>query len=531
MNKLTILVLLCLYGLLCSGQTPQPIIQTSGRLSFIIDPKVELLCTAQLLADYQAINRTTPYSKELLKYFENDTSYEAIKLTTRLSQDYGFNYDAPLDLMLRLSAFPDLKPTVSFPNRCIERAGSDENLEHYRLALKQFAGQSRFSSFWNSKKEDYQAILSRTIADLAGDNPVETITHYFNESRNSFSVVISPAFAGGYGIRVADSTGRTDLYGCLPPDQVKDGIPYLSRDWLLNYLYHEFSHSFINPLTDEHPKLVEAAAPLFSPIEPDMEAIHYGRWITCINEHIVRAVHIRILQTTGHEQDAENLLEKERMRRFVYIDPVIAKLRQFEQVRDAQNVTFTQFYPELLAVFDSLTHSDNLNLINPLFYGPVQTILGQKKVTIIYPTSGSDRQTLQQVYNYTEKIRQSKGPLARLLADTTALKTDLSDEWIMAYGSIESNLFLQAHKKSFPFSFSNDTLITNQKFIGENLRMITCVPNPANPRRGLLINTAVNNRNLKAVMIPAKADYLVFEEIDSILQQGFFNHENPQWTF
>ena len=509
------------------SQTIAPVSQMAGKMTIMVDPRVELLCAVQTLTDYPAIARNTLYSKELTGYFGKDTTSEAVRLTSELLNRFGFSYDAPLDLILRLSDAPYLTQVRAFPQRTIERAGGEDNLEKYRLALKQFASDSRFEDFWKSKIPYYQQIVAYTVDSLGEFDPSEVIAHYYNESKKSYNVILSPALGCGYGIRVADRNNELDIYGCLYTEKENNGIPYYDREGLSNFLYHEFSHSYINPLTDLYPSMVDATENLFKPINGKMS---YDRWITCLNEHIVRAVHIRILQTTGHEKEALDLLRREHTRSFFYIDPVIDQLKRFEQERDSKNITFTQFYPQLLAVFDSLSHTDNTELIDPMFKGPVQTVLGQTKVVIIYPTNSDDSVSLKNLYDYTVKIQQSKGNGAVLLADTTALKNNLSNDWILAYGTIESNLFLKKYETLFPFRIDGDTIVTDRKQVGEKLRLITCLPNPQNPRRGMLVNTATHNQSLKSVRIPIEADFLVFEDISNIRQNGLYD-KNGEWHF
>lgn len=531
MIRLVICLIMVLWTCASQAQKLESVSMNAGRLRITVDPRMELLCAVQSISGYPFIDRTNSYTREMMQFFRNDTAQEAVKLTAWLANEAGFAHDAPLDLILRLSEVPELKQNSPYTPRTIERAGNTENLEMYRLALKQFAAKSGFMSFWSSKIPFYEKMVKYTADDLAGYDPVNTINAYYNESKKSYTVILSPSLVGGYGIRVTGRRGRTDIYGCLNTDRIKDGIPFYSKEGLTNYLYHEFSHSFVNPLTDNFQQVVRATENLLLPIKEEMASYSYGRWITCINEHIVRAVHIRILYSTGDVKAAETLLEMEKSRRFVYIDPILNKLKQFERERDTETMTFTRFYPELMAVFDSLSHADNNALTDPFFTGPVQSVLSRQKVAIIYPTHDSDRVALKSVQDYTSAIQRMKGEPAVLYPDTLALKTDLSDSWIMAYGSMESNLFLKKYNESFPFRVIGDTIYTDRKFIGKNLRLITCVPNPQNPRRGMLINTATSNRSLKGVQIPLRADYLIFEEVTNLLQYGLYVKSDRQWKF
>jgi hypothetical protein len=127
-------------------------------------------------------------------------------------------------------------------------------------------------------------------------------------------------------------------------------------------------------------------------------------------------------------------------------------------------------------------------------------------------------------------IQKIKSDERIIRSDTAALKMDLSDYSIMAYGTIESNLFLNKHKEMFPFRITGNTILTNKKHEGTRLRIITCLPNPYNNKKGMLVNTSVSNRNIRGVSNPFTDDFIVFEDIDNILQQGYYK-KNGTWSF
>jgi hypothetical protein len=53
-------------------------------------------------------------------------------------------------------------------------------------------------------------------------------------------------------------------------------------------------------------------------------------------------------------QQSKELLKNELGQRFIYIEPLFEKLKDFEIQRDKNNITFSEFCPELLNVLDSL---------------------------------------------------------------------------------------------------------------------------------------------------------------------------------
>jgi len=417
-----------------------------------------------------------------------------------------------------------------YSERMIERAHGKENLENYTDALNGFAINSHFSDFWNSKIPYYRKMVEYTAADLGDYDPVAQLESYYNESKNSYTVTLSPAFAGGYGIRIPLKNDDFNIYGCLNVSEMKDSIPYYNKLELSYFLWHEFGHSFVNPLSEKYKAQTGASSVLYTPIENEMRAKAYGSWDACINEHIIRAIYIRLLNIYSGEISAKSQLIREKSLRYIYIEPLVEKLKQFEKQRDTKNITFSQFYPTLLNVFDSLTHTNNELLINPPFLGPVSSVLGSSKIAIIYPTNDLDTIAEKTIFDYTAKIHSVKKEVSILCADTTALKMDLSTFDIMAYGTIESNLFLNTYKETFPFKIAGNTILTDKRHEGTRLRIIACLPNPTNNKRGMMVNTSASNYNIKGVSNPFTDDYLVFEDIDNILQQGFFK-KGEEWTF
>ena len=348
-----ILILLgCLHQSLVNGATIQPIERSIGKLNISIDPRMEILTTVQLLSNYPVIRRNLPYSKDILNYFESFSSHEAVVMTDSLLQEYGFSYDAPVYFMLHLSQLPELEHQIAFPDLLKGRSGGDDNLEQYRKSIKQFAEISDFESFWNSKIPFYNQILDLTIAEMGEMDMVKDLEDYLNETYGSYNIVIAPSFRGGYGPKVPDANGEDIIYACIQTTNIQNGIPYVNRENLLFYVWHEFSHSFVNPATDRFSERVESLDKLFEPIKENMSKIAYRYWKTCVYEHIVRAVNIRLFELHLGAKYSNFYLKNELRRGFIYIEPLIEKLKDFENQRDENHIAFSEFYPELLNELD-----------------------------------------------------------------------------------------------------------------------------------------------------------------------------------
>ena len=517
------------------GEPIQPVERSVGKLQISIDPRMELLSTIQLLSNYPVVNGDLPYSKEILEYFKLFNSEKAVKLTEKLFDKHGFAYDAPVRFMLYLSNVPELEENIEFSDYLLARSGKGNNLEEYRKSIKQFAEVSNFETFWNSKIPFYNRILDMTIAEIEGTDFVKTLENYYNETQGSYNIIIVSAFWGGYGPKIPGNDGKYHLYACLGVGNTKDSIPYLNSDNLRYYVWHEFGHSFVNPLSDKYSDQVNAVSKLFEPIKSRMSSQAYGNWKICVNEHIIRAITTRFSELYDDAEQSKIILNNEIERRFIYIEPLIEKLKEFEIQRDEKNITFSEFYPELLNVFDSLQKIEYWKQFNLNFAGPINAVSPRgSKTVVIYPTKDSDKKGLKIAQKYASDIYEMfhKNSSDIILSDKAALKKDLSEYEIVAYGTIESNLFLKKHASSFPFRIENQTIYADKEYTDKNIKLITCIPNPFNPQKGMSIYTALSNTNIHGInsVFHGPEDYILFLNSDTIISKGFYKKEE-EWKF
>jgi len=525
---------------LVSGQNIKPIERNIGKLRISIDPRMEILTTIQLLSSDTRVNRSLPYSKDVLNYFESFSSHEAVLMTDNLSQKDGFASDAPVNFMLLFSQLPELEQQITYTDYLIGRGGGVDNLEQYRKSIKQFAEISNFETFWNSKIKFYNQILDLTIAELGERDVVKVLEDYYLESKESYNIIVMPSFSGGVGFKITDVEGNDMIYACFAPTNMKDDIPYLDESRLLFMVWHEFGHSFVDPVTDKYSDRI-ASTELYEPIKSYMLRRGYGNWKTCINEHVVRAIHVRLYDLHLGAQQSKSLLENELEQRFIYVEPLVAKLKDFETQRNKDKVTFSEFYPELLIVLDSLQRIKYWKQFNLNFDGPIYGPILDEKVAIIYPTYDLDKEALKiaqtetsQFFDFYSKYSES----VILLADTTALETDLSEHSIMAYGTIESNLFLKRYVVTFPFRIENQTIYADKEYKDKNLKFISCVQSPFNTKKGMSIHSALSNKALQGINDAIydgdfqflSTDYILFLNRETVISKGFYK-KDEKWSF
>lgn len=557
MRKFIVLIIGLMTLVSACSQIINPIEQKIGKLHISIDPRIELLSTIQVLSDYKNINRNSLYSKEISDYFKPYSLHGAVIMTDRLEKNNNFMYAAPVQFMLDLSALPELKLHTDYSRDLLNRVGSKETLDNYRTAIELFAKETNFVKFWKNHELFYNKILDLTVSDIAGVNLVKIVEDYFKEEQNSYNIIISTLATGSYSHRIEVTNNKYDIYSCNVTRDYKNEIPYIKREVLLRNATHEFSHSFVDNLTAKYNKRISESQALYRPISIPMEYQAYGTWSSCVNEHIVRAINIRIHELNWGEEISQKMLKEEKENQFIYIEPILKKLKEFETAKNKSDITFSEFYPKFLDLFDSLkianqkaldsldlseqdkgtantfNQSDETAISNGkrIFSGPIDAVFNQK-IAWIYPTS-DNKENVSIVKEYVSFLyKKFKKENSILIPDTVALITDLSGYGLMVYGTIESNLFLSRCKSVLPFQIKDKIIIADKEYKREDTRLITCVPNPLNPQYGMIIHTAGSNKYIKEInnVKHGDEDYIIFKNRNMVFTKGYYN-KSEKWEF
>ncbi len=317
-----------------------------------VDPRIELLAVVQMLTRRQhelgRVSRySTVYKKDCHDYFAMYATHPAVDVCDQLMRK-GFSYDAPPAAMLYLSAPPELKIEQPLSDYLKKRVGSQETFEAFVKQLRAFARASDFMSFYHAHKGTYNQIVADTTSRVHLDD-AQHLEAYYGTTQLSYTILLAPLYHhGGYGMGVERERGQYDIYSIQGPQGTRQGYPYFGDEAGLRYVtWHEFSHSFVNPITEHYEEQVEAIAPMYDPVQTRMERMAYKDWPTCLNEHVVRAVTIRLTQLHEGDEAARKLLAEEKRRGFIYIDTVLKALLTYEARRE-RHPELRAFYPVLL---------------------------------------------------------------------------------------------------------------------------------------------------------------------------------------
>ncbi len=263
-------------------------------LHFTVDYYVELLGVLYILCqDQDAVCEAgcpqcnEEYVAEVREFFKDANYSHLTKTLERFSDEYWFNYDAPVRLMLMLSnGYPIDKESLFHERKYIP----DDLFDAFLADLAQFENESDFASFYAAHLPMYETIAAHFTADYQRYNSHAFLLFYLqidptHEYYINFMVGITNA---NYGATVGNRVYcnicpyHETRYGPLP-DYSYHPIYYSPL------VLHEFAHSFVNSAVAQHRSLIQKIDA--EKYREDLEQGCYGDSIeTLINETIIRAL-------------------------------------------------------------------------------------------------------------------------------------------------------------------------------------------------------------------------------------------------
>lgn len=535
--KYYFIILIFVATLLCSVSSQISADRTI--LEIKVDPRIELLAVVQLISNYgeryQLISRYDyPYKRDVAEYFSPYDDHAVVDLFIKMSIE-GFNFDAPPTAMLYLSEPPNLEIMIPFTDYLNKRAGGGERLIRFVENLRDFCIISNFNGFYETHKGTYMRSIELAKNTMGSIDYIGALESYFGLKNNSYTIILAPLFhPGGFGPRMKREDNTYDIYNICGPMGLNNGIPtFGDASGFEHLVWHEFGHSFVNPIMETYEEQIERYSLLFDPTAEIMKKQAYDNWKTCVNEHVVRAITARLVfLERGKEAGAQALINEKR-KGFFYIDELCESLKQYENNRD-EYPSFADYAPKLINVFKMYSEKelDDAFYMIP-FTGCINNVVtDNSNVVLIIPTHESNHSDQENINAYVKDIQTKFFPDSPVITDEQALSTDLSSNSIIVYGTITGNKWLAKYFGELPVVIEEERIIANKVYSGLNLRFISSWPNPFNPEKGMLIYTAQRAEDIVDInsVHHGPTDY-VLTQGRGILHDGDYDKTSKKWKF
>ena len=325
------------------------------KINVYINPYLEYMNSILLTSRYNEItesyigyglmtkevNEYTTRIKQFLEKYRNDSIYQYIESLI----PNGFTFSRPVELMLSLGKNIDFSMQYTPSEMCIEYCGGISKIKELLNLLKEYEEQIGFFAFFEETKNYYNPIIEQA-SEVVNKYPyISILEDEYGKEQNSYNYILSSLMKGNYGISFGKK-GKTklDIFSVFATDSfsISEAI-----------LFHEFSHPFINPLTEKYMDLVtkyQSSHELLKKYKLPGFKSGYGDWYECVNEHLVRAMVIHLLQKCNLQDIATEKLDYELCTGYKYIPLILEKYKYYDNHRDIYP-DFETFYPILLEVF------------------------------------------------------------------------------------------------------------------------------------------------------------------------------------
>ncbi|WP_419699792.1 DUF4932 domain-containing protein [Mucilaginibacter sp. NFX135] len=442
-------------------------------VNFTVDPRIELFHTVELLSGMPLVNFIElDYKQRILNNFAVHKKHPLFAFLKR-NDLYGkiFNsIDAPIWAMLHMSNNLEWRKDIPVPE------AKNPLLDSLRLLMKDFAEKANYAKFFNNNANFYRISLATVTYNLPDFNEKERLLSYCGNSNAKniqFNVILNFLGWGNFGPRIFKKDGA-ELYAVIAPEKTAIRVPTFDVSALYRLLWHEFAHSFANPAVEKYEVQFDQFEWMWEPIKESMKAQAYHSWRSVVKEHLTEAIACRMAALKFGESAAYlNYVRRQYGMRWIYLHPLLDALKHYEKSRQ-QFPTLDSFIPEIIKAFKQVKPGDidQWMAVTDAIRKPdvsampaIDAIYGQKDILFIVSSNEADQSADRKLKDFMTKTinRIPAFKEAKVVADTTALKMDLSGYNLSVWGTPKGNKFLQKYFDQIPL------LIEDNRIIGENI--------------------------------------------------------------
>lgn len=359
----SVALFLMTYSQVCSQdsyKSPEAISRVHNQITVCVSPEVELISIVQTISKYPTLlgflmaQDSFGYKSEIMNHFEPYREHPAVLMFDRLSlKPGGLNYSAPSNIMLYTNKSLHLRNDIELDDFVIGRAGGMDSLKVFLNLLGDFAVQSSFNEFFKAHQDFYLNIVDNTVGNLGSTNYIAEVETFYGKKQKSYNIILVSLYNGnGFGNSLLCANDQRELYNTMGPFTVNDNVPFFGDEQYLKYMIrHEFSHPFINPLTENCWDYIKDYDQKFESIPEVARKKVCGDWQECVNEFTIRAITTQLAYNESAAAGSQ-AYEKEKSRGVSYLDSLLNSIRYYQENRETYP-TLDDYYLKIFDVFKS----------------------------------------------------------------------------------------------------------------------------------------------------------------------------------
>lgn len=345
---LLILSLLIFFHTVSQGFAFQYEQKVSDKMRVIFPKNLSLLHILVMISPYgneEEGSFTHPLAKKAREYFEPHKDHPAVVTTYKLIKQYRynlFNYVA-----FYITDLPDvqIRKDVTLPLGYLNYMNRTDS---YSKDVLNFYETANFEGFWKKYQGEFQSIVERCAESISPFNFPSLLENFYGESFKQYYFAPCPFMM--HLIRraeVPDKSGDVTVYYLAGPDFFSEKEKYIS------YAFHEFSHSFIEPIAKKFSGRIKRLRYLYGPMKNELAQLGYMSWYGGFIEHLTRAAQVFFMKEIFGEETGERTAAEQKKLGFKLIDVFYSAFETYNRSRQ-QFPNFESFFPHLLTEIERI---------------------------------------------------------------------------------------------------------------------------------------------------------------------------------
>lgn len=325
------------------------------QINIQINPHLEFMNSILLTSKYNEMTKdyigyglmteqVNEYTEAIKDFFERYNSHPIYQFVEEMIPN-GFTFSRPVEVALSLGNSKDFTRQYMQSEMCLKYCGGLDKVDDLLEQLKAFEKETDYFAFFEKQKCFYAPYLEKTKNMIQKLPYISILEQEFGKEQGDYCYVISSLMKGNYGVSFKNqSFGKTDMYSVFSTEgySISEAI-----------LFHEYSHPFINPLTEKYRDLVNRYQDAYERLKPYRKEgfiSGYGDIEECVNEHLVRAMVLHLLKKNGLFEEAEQMMNYDMELGYRYLPMILEQYEYYDKHRDIYR-DFEAFYPTLIKVF------------------------------------------------------------------------------------------------------------------------------------------------------------------------------------
>jgi len=312
---------------------------------YITNPKnIELVCAIINLTDYWDKRHTDfPFTKKVREKLLQFKNHSAVKATDNLIkkgwwQIYFFN------IAMSITELPESEPVIK--SKWFER----EQVKNYINLMVKFYKDSDFNKLWKKNKPFYIKLQSSLAKRYKKQNVniTKIMEEFYGFGFDEYNIVPAVQLVDmGLHVEVKTEDKKKTYYFNGPLGKGKsnkEGDYFAPINSLIYNAFHEFGHSFLEPLLMDNQDLLKKYLYIYDIVKKGMVQKGYQSWDRVFIENLIHAVQICLVNKVWDEETTEKILEKEFKSGYFLIKDIYKILQDYENNREKYK-NFKEFMP------------------------------------------------------------------------------------------------------------------------------------------------------------------------------------------